>query len=56
MQEHMTSHDANFDAFASYVTKSFVSMQDEMDANHAAMMARINHMISTHNENHHCYA
>lgn len=52
----MTAQDANFEAFASYVTKSLVPMCNEMDANHAATITRINYMISTHNENHYHYA
>lgn len=49
----MTTQDANFEAFASYVTEKLVSMCNEMDVNHAA---RINHMISAQNENHYHYA
>lgn len=30
-------------------------MRNEMDANHTAMIARINHMISAQNDNHHRY-
>lgn len=52
----MTAQDANFDAFASYVTESLVSMWNEMDVNHATTIAMINHMISAQNENHHHYA
>lgn len=29
-----------------------MSMRNEMDANHVAMIARINHMISAQNDNH----
>lgn len=52
MQEHVTTHDAHFDAFSSYVTKSLVSMRNEMDASHAATIGRINHVISAQNDNH----
>lgn len=31
MQEHMTTQDANFEAFASYVTESLVSMRNDME-------------------------
>lgn len=31
MQKHMTTQDANFKAFASYVTESLVSLRNEMD-------------------------
>lgn len=55
MQERMTTQDANFGAFASYVTNSVVSMRNDMDANHAATIARINHMIMSENDNHHHY-
>lgn len=55
MQEYMTTQDANFDAFASYVTESLVSMRNEMDMNPDAMIARINHMTSAQNDNHHHY-
>lgn len=30
-------------------------MRNEMDANHATMIPRINHMISAQNENHYHY-
>lgn len=56
MQEYMTSQDANFEVFVSYVTESLVSMQNDMDVNHASMISRINHMISAHNKNHHHHA
>lgn len=52
----MGAQDANFEAFASYVTESLVSMRNEMDANHATTIARINHMIAFENDNHHYYA
>lgn len=52
----MTSHDAKFEAFSSYVMESLVSMHNEMDSNHAATIARINHMISGQNEYHYHYA
>lgn len=47
MQEHMTTHDSNFDAFASYAMESLVSIRNEMDVNYFAMISRINHMISS---------
>lgn len=56
MQEHMTAQDSNFEAFSYYVTWSLMSMFNEMDANNATMIARINHMISSQNENHYHYA
>lgn len=55
MQEHMTTQDANFDAFSSYVTKSIVSIRNDMDVNPATTIARINHMIVFENDNHHHY-
>lgn len=55
MQEHMTTQDVNFEAFASYVKDSLVSLRNEMDANHDATISRINHMIASQNENHHHY-
>lgn len=56
MQEHMTLQDTNFEAFASYVTESLVSLRNEMHTNHATTISRINHMIVTQNENHRHYA
>lgn len=56
IQEHMTIQDPNFEAFTSYVTKRLISMRNEMDANHVATIAKINHMIFTKNENHYHYA
>lgn len=56
MQENVTTQDANFDDFASYVTKSLVPMRNYMDANHASTIARINYMISAQNDNQHHYA
>lgn len=55
MQEHMTTQDANFEAFASYVTESLVSMRNDMDVNHATTIFRRNHMIASENDNHHYY-
>lgn len=55
MQEHMTTQDADFEAFASYVTKSLMSMRNEMNVNHVATISRINHMIAFENDNHHHY-
>lgn len=55
MQEHMTTQDANFKAFASYVTESLVLMRSNMDTNHADIIARIKHMIAYENDNHHHY-
>lgn len=52
----MIAQDVNFEAFSSYVTKILVFVHNEMNANHAAMIARINHMISAKNENHYRYA
>lgn len=56
MQEHMTTQDGKFDICVSYVMESLMSMRNEMDVNHVTAIARINHMISTQNENHHHYA
>lgn len=50
MEEHMDAQDANFEAITSYVTESLVSVCNEMDANHAAKITRINHMISAQND------
>lgn len=52
----MTAQDANFEAFASYVTKSLVFMHNEMDANHGTTISRINHVISSQNKNRYHYA
>lgn len=56
IQENMTTQDTNFASFSSYVTKTLVSMRNKMDSNHAATIARINHIISIQNENHYHYA
>lgn len=49
MQKHMTTQDANFEAFDSFVAESLVSMRNNMDMNHAATISRINHMITSEN-------
>ncbi|CAI8589579.1 unnamed protein product [Vicia faba] len=55
IQEHMTTQDTNFEAFASYVTEKLLSMWNEMTSNPDAIISRINHMISIQDENHyHC--
>lgn len=50
MQQHMSTQDSNFEAFASYMTESLVSLQTDMNANHAAVLARINHLSSIQEE------
>lgn len=55
MHEHMSTRDANFEAFASYLTESLVSMRNAIDVNHVATISRINHMIVSENDNHHYY-
>lgn len=55
MKEHMTTQDANFDAFASYVTRSLMSMRNDIYVNNPTIIARINHMIMFENDNHHHY-
>ncbi|CAI8585311.1 unnamed protein product [Vicia faba] len=56
LHKHMTTQDTNFEAFASYVSEKLLSERNEMDVNHASTNARINHMISSQNENHYHYA
>lgn len=56
LQEHITTQDTNFKAFASYVTESLISMRNEINDNHTAIISMINHMISAQNVNHYHYA
>lgn len=56
IQEHMITQGTNFEAFSSYVTEKLVSMHNDMDSNHAAIISRINHMIYVQSENHYHYA
>lgn len=51
----MTTPNANFEVFSSYVTESLVSMRNEIYVNYVATIARINHMIASENDNHHHY-
>lgn len=55
MQEHMTTQDVNFEAFALYVTEILVSIRNDMDVNHVAIIDRINYMAAFENDNHHHY-
>lgn len=56
IQEHMITQDTNFEAFDSYVIENLLSIRNDMDSNHVAIISRINHMISIQNENHYHYA
>lgn len=41
MQEHMTTQDTNFEAFASFVIESLVSRSNDMNVNHIVTIDRI---------------
>ena len=45
----MSIKDSNFEAFASYVSESLVSLRTDMNANHAAVLAKINHLFQPKN-------
>lgn len=47
MHQHMSTQDSNFQAFASYVTESLVSLRIDMNVNHDADLGKINHLISS---------
>lgn len=47
MQQHMSTQGSNFEAFASYVIESLVSLQTFMNDNHVDVSNKINHLIST---------
>ncbi|CAI8603331.1 unnamed protein product [Vicia faba] len=55
LQDHMTTQDTYFEAFASYGTKNLICIRSVMDANHNATITRINHIISTQNEDYYHY-
>lgn len=55
MQQRLSVQDSNFDTFASYVTKALVSLLTDMSANHEAILARINHLISAHEDDSYHY-
>lgn len=46
MHQHMSTQDSNFEDFASFVIESLVSLQTNMNENHDAILAMINHLIS----------
>ena len=50
MQQHMSTKDSNFEAFASYVTESLVSLGNDLNANHVIILDRINRLISAQEE------
>ena len=51
----MSTQDSNFEAFSSYVPEALVSLHTDMNANHEAILARINHIISAHEDDSHHY-
>ena len=55
MQQHLSTQDSNFEAFASYVTEALVSLRTDMNVNHEAILARINHIIYVHDDDSHWY-
>lgn len=50
VQQHMSAQDSNFEAFASYVTESIGSLRNDMNTHYVETMARVNHLISTQEE------
>lgn len=55
MHQHLSTQDANFEVFASYMTEALVSLRTDMNTNHEAIVARINHLISAHEDDSHHY-
>ena len=55
MQQHLSTKDSNFEAFSLYVTEALVSLRTYMNVNHEAILARINPLISAHEDDSHCY-
>lgn len=55
MQQHLSTQDSNFEAFSSYVTETLVSLHSDMNANHEVILAKINHIISTYEDESHRY-
>lgn len=53
MQQHLSTQDYNFEVFASYVIEALVSLRTNMNANHEAIFARINHIIYVHDNDSH---
>ena len=55
MRQCLSSQDSNFEAFASYVTEALVSLRTDMNVNHEVILAKINHIISAHEDDSHRY-
>lgn len=55
MQQHTSTQDSNFEAFASYVTEALVSLRTDMNVNHEVILAKINHIIYAHEDDSHQY-
>lgn len=55
MQHHMSTQDSNFETFASYMTEALVSLHTDVNENHEAILARINHIIYVHDDDSHRY-
>lgn len=50
MHQHMSTQDSNFKDFAAYVTESLVSLRIYMNSNHDVIIAKIDHLISSQEE------
>lgn len=55
MRQRLSTQDVNFEAFTSYVTEALVSLRTDINANHVAIMARINHLVSAYEDDSHHY-
>ena len=55
VHEHMTSQDNNSNNFATYATKKFNQIRQDMGFNNGATKNDINNMIFYQNENQHHY-
>lgn len=55
MQQFLSTQDAKFEAFTSYMIEALMSLRTNMNVNHEAIMARINHLIYAHEDDSHHY-